>query len=316
MTEAARTERAVREEAVDWLLRRRDRPDDTALDAGFRRWLAADERHARAYERVRCLMGDASALVASDGTFLAEAGGKRSSGRTGRTVAALAGIALVGGLYLADVPLRLRADHMSGTAERKVVTTPDGSTVTLNADSAIALRFTQAERRLVLLRGEIFVDVAPDAARPFSVEAAGGTATALGTAFDVNRREDGTSVTVLEHSVLVRTDAAGAGSRLEENQQVDYTPDGRLGSVETVDPVSVAAWRSGRFIFEDRPLAEVVETFERYLPGRIVVTRDALRRKRLSGNFDLSDPAAALGDLAAAFAIRVARVGPYVTILY
>ena len=75
-------------------------------------------------------------------------------------------------------------------------------------------------------------------------------------------------------------------------------------------------WRNGRFIFEDRPLAEVVETFERYLPGRIVTTRQSLRQKRLSGNFDLSNPGAALADLAAALEIRLIKAGPYLTVLY
>ena len=37
--------------------------------------------------------------------------------------------------------------------------------------------------------------------------------------------------------------------------QVKIFPNGQLGSIETVDPASVAAWRNGRFIFEDRPLA-------------------------------------------------------------
>jgi transmembrane sensor len=316
VTGLVKTASTLREEAVDWFLQRRERPDDAALTADFDLWLARDERHATAYERVRCLMGDAGALLAGDQAFLMKATRKRSSAKGKAAAAAIAGVSLLAGFYLTDLPMRLRSDHMSGTAERQVVTTPDGSTITLNAHSAIALRFSQQERRVVLLRGEIFVDVAPDAARPFSVEAAGGTTTALGTAFDVDMRNKATSVTVLEHSVSVETGKQGQNSRLNENQRVDYSSDGRLGSIETVDPSSIAAWRNGRFIFEDKPLAEVVETFQRYLPGRIVVTRESLREKRLSGNLNLSDPDAALADLAAALEIGVVRAGPYLTVLY
>lgn len=317
MTGLAKSASTLREEAVDWFLRRRESPDDPMLSAHFDAWIAGDERHAKAYERVRCLMGDAGALLAGDQAFLAKATRRRGSGKAKAAAAAtIAGVSLLSAFYLTDMPMRLRSDHMSGTAERQVVTTPDGSTITLNAHSAIALRFSKEERRVVLLRGEIFVEVAPDAARPFSVEAAGGATTALGTAFDVDMRNEATSVTVLEHSVQVETGKQGQNGRVHENQRVDYSPDGQLGSIETVDPSSVAAWRNSRFIFEDRPLAEVVETFERYLPGRIVVTRPSLRQKRLSGNFDLSNPNAALADLAAALEIGVVKAGPYLTVLY
>ncbi|MCW0983376.1 FecR family protein [Agrobacterium sp. BT-220-3] len=316
MTGLIKTASTLREEAVDWFLQRRERPDDSALAADFDAWLTRDERHAKAYERVRCLMGDAGALLAADQAFLLKATRKRGNAKGKAAAAAIAGVSLLSGFYLTDMPMRLRADYMSGTAERQIVTTPDGSTITLNANSAIALRFSAKERRLLLLRGEIFVEVAPDAARPFSVEAAGGTTTALGTAFDIDMRNEATSVTVLEHSVSVETGQQGQNGRLNENQRVDYSSDGLLGSIETVDPSSIAAWRNGRFVFEDRPLSEVVETFERYLPGRIVVTRESLRRKRLSGNFDLSDPGAALADLAAALEIGVVRAGPYLTVLY
>ena len=316
MTGLAKNASMLREEAVDWFLHKRERPDDAALAADFDAWLAADEKHAKAYERVRCLMGDAGALLAGDQAFLMKATRKRGSAQGKAAAAAIAGVSLLSGFYLTDMPMRLRSDHMSATAERQVVTTPDGSTITLNANSAIALRFSAKERRLLLLRGEIFVEVAPDAARPFSVEAAGGTTTALGTAFDIDMRNEATSVTVLEHSVSVVTGQQGQNGRLNENQRVDYSSDGLLGSIETVDPSSIAAWRNGRFVFEDRPLSEVLETFERYLPGRIVVTRESLRRKRLSGNFDLSDPGAALADLAAALEIGVVRAGPYLTVLY
>lgn len=316
MTGLAKTASTLREEAVDWFLQRRESPDDATLAADFDAWLAADENHAKAYERVRCLMGDAGALLAGDQAFLLKATRKRGSVKAKAAAAAIAGISMLTGFYLTDMPMRLRSDHMSGTAERQVVTTPDGSTITLNAHSAIALRFSARERRVLLLRGEIFVEVAPDATRPFSVEAAGGTTTALGTAFDVDMRNEATSVTVLEHSVSVETGRQGQNGRLNENQRVDYSSDGLLGSIETVDPSSIAAWRNGRFIFEDKPLAEVVETFQRYLPGRIVVTRESLRKKRLSGNFDLSDPGAALADLAAALEIGVVRAGPYLTVLY
>uniref|UniRef100_UPI001C3F19F1 FecR family protein n=1 Tax=Methylogaea oryzae TaxID=1295382 RepID=UPI001C3F19F1 len=65
----------------------------------------------------------------------------------------------------------------------------------------------RSERRLRLLQGEGYFQVAPDPARPFRVGTAHGTVTALGTAFDVRIGDASTQVAVTEHSVAV--DAAG-----------------------------------------------------------------------------------------------------------
>ncbi|EMV9186455.1 hypothetical protein AADU03_005377, partial [Escherichia coli] len=46
-----------------------------------------------------------------------------------------------------------------------------------------------------------------------------------------------------------------------------------------------------------RPLAEVLDELERYVPGRIVLTDGALRQHKVSGVFDLQDPGALLKTL-------------------
>lgn len=316
MTANPKTQRRCREEAIDWFLKKKERPDDTMFLARLEAWLSEDERHAKAYEQVRCLMGDASALLKNDKDFVHRAGRRDNSSATKSTIAVLAGAVVVGGMYFTDISIRLRADVVSVTAERKTVIAPDGSTLTLNASSAIAYDFTEKERRVTLLRGEVFAEVSADPKRPFTVVAANGQTTALGTAFNVNMLDELTSVTVLQHSVRVTTHEDQSGRRLSENQKVDYSGEGNVGTIETVDPTAVSLWRTGRFVFEDRPLTQVIETFERYLPGNIVITHEKLRDKRLSGNFDMSDPGAALNDLALAFDIGVTRVGPYLTILY
>lgn len=316
MKASPRTQRHCREEAIDWFLKKKERPDDATFLAKLDAWLAEDERHAKAYEQVRCLMGDANALLINDRDFAHRAGRRDISPATKGAIAVFAGAALIGGIYSTDISIRLRADVVSSTAERKTVTAPDGSTLTLNARSAIAYDFSETERRVTLLRGEVFAEVSVDPKRPFTVATPDGETTALGTAFNVNMLDDLTSVTVQQHSVLVTTNDNAAGRRLEENQSLDYSGDGEIGTVAAVDPMSVASWRAGRFIFEDKPLTQVIETFERYLPGNIVITHEKLRGKRLSGNFDMTDPEAALNDLALAFDIGVTRVGPYLTILY
>ncbi|KSV80164.1 hypothetical protein N182_17860 [Sinorhizobium sp. GL2] len=305
----------MREHAVDWLVRLTGDPDDEALQLAFERWRAEDPAHAEIFARAQRAIGDASLLIRREPEFAQRA--VKRTGTRRKTATALAAIVSVGaGIFVAlDGALWMQADVIAGKGERPILTLEDGSTLQLNAQSAVAYQFTSAERRIVLLRGEAFVQVAADSQRPFVVKAGGGTTTALGTAFDVNLTDDGTSVTVLEHAVSVATDAVMPPRRVAVNEQVSYDHDGRLGFVTPVDPFVAAAWRQGRLVFEERTIASVVEEIGRYVPGKILIADASVGARRVSGSFDLSDPVGALQGLAEAFDVKVTRIGPYVTIL-
>ena len=194
-------DRRMREHAVDWLVRLTGDPDDEALQLAFERWRAEDPAHAEIFARAQRAIGDASLLIRREPEFAQRA--VKRTGTRRKTATALAAIVSVGaGIFVAlDGALWMQADVIAGKGERPILTLEDGSTLQLNAQSAVAYQFTSAERRIVLLRGEAFVQVAADSQRPFVVKAGGGTTTALGTAFDVNLTDDGTSVTGTMHSV-------------------------------------------------------------------------------------------------------------------
>ncbi len=315
MEDTKANEKKLRAQAVDWMLRLQEDPEDAALQARFQHWLAEDPARAVVYDRARRAMGDASHLLTSDLDFAQNAAHKPLMRR--RNVAALLLLFLGGSIAftLADGPMRLRADVITGTGEPRTITLADGSTVEMNAESAIAIHLTPGERRIKLLRGEAFFQVAADATRPFVVEANKGTTTALGTAFDINLTEQDTKVVVTEHAVMVASEDDGRAHRLFEGQQISYDPDGRLNAPEMADIDAATAWRQGRIIFEDRPLSSVVEQIDRYVPGRIIIPQSDLANRRISGSLDLKQPDAALEAFANAIGIRITRLSPYLTIL-
>src|SRR3546814_15209448 len=61
--------------------------------------------------------------------------------------------------------------HATATGEILRVPLRDGSAVTLNSNSEIAVDFDEGIRHVRLLRGEALFDVAKDSRRPFVVEA-------------------------------------------------------------------------------------------------------------------------------------------------
>ena len=311
----------IQRQAIAWLTRMNGRPS-----AGDRRdfadWLAAAPAHAQAYEQVRSLWsGLASlggALEPEDDLALADPLAKirdlRRRRRAGRAASGivLALALLVGASWLwLDRPHLLQdlaADHVSPRGELRTVALADGSVLLLDADSAVDVRLEAGQRRVVVLRGAVFLTVQPSAV-PFVVEARSGEARVLGTAFEVALGEDTEVSVTLEHgSVEVGLPARGASVVLRPGESVDYDSAG-LGRPHAVDLEEATAWRRGRFIFTNARLADVLERIGRYRDGRIVVLGGSLAETRVSGNISLGDTDAALAAIRSSVGFRMHMLG-------
>jgi len=97
--------------------------------------------------------------------------------------------------------------YSTDIGERRSITLADGSTVDLNARSKLRIEFSSAERRVELLDGQALFQVAKDKRRPFIVHSGDATVRAVGTQFDVYRKDSGTTITVLEGRVAVYSSA-------------------------------------------------------------------------------------------------------------
>ncbi|WP_193385242.1 FecR family protein, partial [Rubrivivax gelatinosus] len=115
----------------------------------------------------------------------------------------------------------------------------DGTRLALNSGSAVDLRYGATERRLVLRRGEILVETAPDPSRrPFVVQTGAGELRPLGTRFRVRDRGEEFELAVYEGAVEVRP-ATGAARVLAAGEQARFDAAG-------VGPeIIAAAFRQG-----------------------------------------------------------------------
>lgn len=319
------TEEAIRAEAAAWFSRLRGRPS-AAQRAAFARWQAESAEHARAWREVeaswsaaegagRRVAKEEADLLAAYLHAMDEAKAQRRKRMTRR--AAGAGVAVLAlaaaGTWLERPGLLedLAADHATARGEQRRIALPDGSSVLLDADTALSLAFTAEERRVQLRRGLAWFEVRP-AALPFVAEAAGGEVRVLGTKFDLRIAGEEAVVTLAEGRVAVTAGASGRAV-LEPGQRLRF---GRQG-VQAAEPVSLEqalAWREGRFAFYQMPLVEVLEEIGRYRPGRILVLDAALGGRRVSGSFPLADTDAALASLQAGLGFRMRNLGHLVLI--
>jgi transmembrane sensor len=219
--------------------------------------------------------------------------------------ASLAGVALIAGVAVLTYLYQANSYH-TGVGEQRMVRLLDGSIVEMNALSSIRVRLSKAAREVDLREGQALFRVAKDPARPFLVHSDGTTVRAVGTQFDVYHKNTGTVVTVLEGRVAVAEmpDQASAVPQrpllLVAGQQVTVPAEHTTQEAPRhADVAAATAWVQKRLIFEDTPLAEVAEEFNRYNSRRLVIADPQLRSVGISGVYSSTDPDSLLGFLRA-----------------
>ncbi len=297
------------EEALEWLVYLHSGAQTEQDWAAFQDWKAESAARRQAADTAEHLWhGLGSAL-----------GRKRSAKATAvKLLSVLLLVAATGGFAagLFGPPASYFPDERTAVGERRTLTLADGSRLELDAATSLDIHFTAGQRRLTLFGGRIFVTVAPDPARPFLVEAAGGTARALGTAFAVGQEDNRVKVVVTEHTVRVAypNEADGASVDVQAGNEVSYAPATGLAPPHPTDVRTRTSWRRGLMLLDSRPLDQVMAEVERYRSGKIIIVDAALRHLPVSGMFETGDTDALLDALAEALPVKVDRL-PLLTVI-
>jgi transmembrane sensor len=326
---AAPSSSTIAAQAAEWIVRLScdDAAERVAARRDFDAWKAADRRHAAAaagMERLLLQVESVRANGAGEPGSAALAAALDARGKRGRLKTYAAAVLLActlaapGWLALqAYPPAWLTADLRAGTGQWKTQVLDDGTRISINSGTAVNLRYDARRRALELVQGEILVEVAKDAARPFLVETRDGSMRALGTKFLVSREDGATRLSVLESRVSVQTDAQRrSGSResivVEAGHAVRIRPDG-TDPIVAIDSGQIeAGWQQHRLFVHDRPLAEVLDTLARHRRGLIQYDAQAIAGMRISAVLPLDDTDRAMQLLAANLpGLRVRSFTPY-----
>jgi len=316
--------RCTRREAADWLILRREEPDDETVHRRFEIWLDADPANVRAWADITGIFKTLGEVPASyrDGW----GGGKRTASwrrlrgrRTARTGRSHAGTMVAGAAAAAlavvaapSLVLHIEADAMTGRGGLRTVRLDDGSIVRLGPESAIAVAEGSGGRTVRLLAGRAWFEVKHDPTNPFRVVAGDVTTTDIGTTFDVRTAYGITGVAVA--SGRVRVARAGVTRELGGGQWLQLSQDGIRGGGEA--PGLVGAWRNGSVVIRNRSIAEAIDELRPWYGGRIILADAAFGRQRIDGVYDGRDPQAALTALVAARGGRVTRLTPWLMIVH
>jgi transmembrane sensor len=180
----------------------------------------------------------------------------------------------------------------TAVGETRRVQLADGSTVHLNGATTLVLRFSQQERALELRQGQALFEVAKDAARPFRVDTGAAIVEAVGTQFDIDRRDGAVDVAVGEGVVALRSErdpAKEIAPALVPGQAVTLGADGAAGPTRIVPVAQIAAWRRNMLLYDNVPFATVAASLMRHYPGNFSVGDKALAATRVSISINLQD---------------------------
>ena len=317
-------------EAADWCIQIADGELREAQRARLDLWLAADPDHVRLLEDAVAAWGEtgdqasAPEMIALRHEALADvwrAKERRRIQHVGLKVAAGLAAAAALGLGLSQFPgFQPPATYVTNVGERRVVALPDGSKVSLDAQTSVRVRYTGDRRQFWLDHGRAKFDVARNPIRPFTVAASGKTVVATGTQFSVEILQSQVRVDLFEGHVAIL--AEPAHTRLASNaEQTDpattrYLAPGEefvasgagdKGLVRRLGQGDAPSWEGGQLVFVDEPLATVAERANRYSDRKIIVADPLTGRQRISGVFTAGDTAAIVTAVTAILPVRAAE---------
>ncbi|PCI51687.1 MAG: hypothetical protein COB49_01130 [Alphaproteobacteria bacterium] len=215
------------------------------------------------------------------------------------------------------------------------ITLSDGSIVKLNTNSQVEIDFDENQRRVRLLKGEAFFEVAHNKQRPFIVHAGDKFVRALGTAFSVRWTKGDLTVTVSEGRVAFapakraiaslpaieegKIDPVGnvtvtslvAPLIIDAGQKLTLPDEGLVNLVKEISKrelISEMSWQTGILDFTQRPLIEIIEEISRYTDVKIEITDTRLRSLRFSGIFRTRETGPLFEALELSFDIKVDRI--------
>ena len=170
-------------------------------------------------------------------------------------------------------------------------TMSDGTKVWMNANSTLRYPVTFAKNeRSIYVTGEIYLEVAKDAKRPFYVELDGMRISVLGTSFNVRAYPDEIEKSVALLEGKVKATILSKDYDLKPGKQLSL--DSELGGVniKNVDVNDITAWTRGYYVFQKSSLASVAPTLQNWYDIEIVFNTQKSREREYTGVINKNEP--------------------------
>ncbi len=306
MSDAIQLEQKIGLEAIEWYLALSEQTDDKLLYQQWQSWLAADPQHQLAWSRIEQVNHGLNTLPTPLSRAITEKTLFKTDKSRRHVLRSLVGIAVMSGgswVYFKNETflLPLLADYRTGIGETRSLTLSDGTQVDMNANSAFSIAYSENQRHLTLISGDIMITTAKDT-RPFLLKTDWADLKPVGTRFYVRQRDNTALLAVYEGAVdFIRGNNLPL-LRVKAGQQISFNAT-ELGSVMSAQE-SMLAWQQYMLVADNMPLAEIVAQLQNYHHGWLRCD-PLIAERRVSGTYPLNNIDQVLKALAATLQLEL-----------
>jgi len=217
----------------------------------------------------------------------------------------------------------LAVEHATRIGEFRTVTLSDSSRVILNTNSRISVAYNEQSevRRLYLLQGEAYFDVAKDPLRPFLVNVNGKEVRAIGTAFNIKWNNHYLEVLVREGIVdfvdlSQPSELKAPPERLTAGHILEIENGSKERSRLLPEKVNKRLlWQTGRVVFEGDKLKDVISEVSRYTETKFVFSDKKAESISVGGSFRIGKVAELLDLMKEGFDVNVEKMNDGTVVL-
>lgn len=298
----------ILEQAALWLVTLADEEATDEDIQTFKQWQQQDIRHVEAVTEMQQTMGLFHRAQQTSHTHIAsqiieqvltdaQLEEQNKSWSQPRNLLLLAGMAILLALLSWQIlPTDYwLADSRNDSQDWSEQVLSDQSQIHMSGKTAYNVKYNADQRIIELLQGNILVDVAKDANRPFIVQTRFAKIKALGTRFIIHHSDQRTTLIMLhsatevapveinQHAVIVKA-----------GQQVSIDEHGVSSALPIQPSLLDEAWQQHALVVDKMPLGQVLDILQSYQSRNLHYRAEDLQHIQVSAILPLNDSALTL----------------------
>jgi transmembrane sensor len=198
--------------------------------------------------------------------------------------------------------------------QMQTIVLPDGSKVTLNANSRLEINqaWTEEGCREVVLTGEAYFEVEKKQAtkQKFVVHTADLEVVVLGTSFNVSDRNAKTKVVLKEGAVTLKLKNEEKPTQKEEvvmqvGELVEFSKKEKKLVKQNVNTDNFSSWKENKLIFEDTAMKDIALLVQENYGLKVKFQDESLAKRKITGTIPSENLKILLNSLETIFNIKI-----------
>ncbi|MBC7826597.1 MAG: FecR domain-containing protein, partial [Chitinophagaceae bacterium] len=184
--------------------------------------------------------------------------------------------------YLLNSNPKYHTEYSSQKGSVSRIKLPDGSDIWLSSGTNLIIDQNEKGEMVAKLDGEAYFNLIPDTSRRFRVDLGSFQVKDIGTSFNIRAYQSEPTIvtTLVEGRIELLKNSGEVLLSVMPGELVKYNKQNNQMLVNQQDPSVVIAWKDGKFVFIDQPLAEICKELENWYDIEIQIEDQKLAETR------------------------------------